>query len=685
MLPKVPYMQKRQEPQIVEYKGVNYRPDPKDGELASAVNMSSWRFPWFAPRRGRVLTRSMTQPHAAWAGDNLVQVNGTALLLDGQLLGRVAAGPKQFAPINSKLVIWPDRVYIDFAADPPSLKDIDAAVTAEQESTVTGNTITLSGSTVQDDYRTWASFWTTSDGELNQKFYSYDTAVFDPNTGTWATTGGYEWDAYRIARGTQDPDGLVGKYILLRGPGGMGQYWATPINAQTTYTLNGVTRIEEDYSATPSPDGLCLVVKSAEKVETIIPGKGLCESVFLYCKEINQSGASDLARIFGVGDAVKITAGEGGTGVVPDAFILIRGISGNVLTFDDGTFGPGTLKAPVTIARTAPDMEYICSSENRLWGVSNEEEGQVYDRATGKMVTVYNRVIHASSLGDPTNFNCFDGLSTDSYSLAVAEAGNFTGCIGYRGDVLFFKEDKIIRIAGDYPADYAMYVYDVPGASTGSHKSAVIIDDVLYYLSRDGVRAWSGSEDSLISYPLGEGPYLDGVAGTDGIRYFLSARDANDSWKLHVYDTLHRVWSMEDNTHAIDFINWKTALWDGDLQVLTSTGIWRLEADDSTEAVEWSAEFSPADERMHQRKNYRWVRLRMEIPAGSTVTLFVAFDEEDYQQMWTTTPAEDFRGTVNIPLPPNRCDRIRVKMTGAGDMTLRSIIRAYNVGSVSTR
>ena len=53
-----------------------------------------------------------------------------------------------------------------------------------------------------------------------------------------------------------------------------------------------------------------------------------------------------------------------------------------------------------------PDLDFICESENRLWGCSNE-----------------TRTIYASALGDPTNFFSYQGLSTDSYAVAVGSEG----------------------------------------------------------------------------------------------------------------------------------------------------------------------------------------------------------------------------------------------------------------------
>ncbi|MCQ4771898.1 hypothetical protein NE579_15845, partial [Intestinimonas massiliensis] len=99
----------------------------------------------------------------------------------------------------------------------------------------------------------------------------------------------------------------------------------------------------------------------------------------------------------------------------------IQSVAYYSITFQDVAFTSETATGGVMVRRKIPDLEYICESENRLWGCEGHN-------------------IHASALGDPTNFFTFAGVSTDSYSVAVGSDGDFTGCAAYSGDVLFFKE-----------------------------------------------------------------------------------------------------------------------------------------------------------------------------------------------------------------------------------------------------
>ena len=802
-LPKLPYTERRRDPQITEFKGVNYRDGIRDGELQYSLNMSSRRYPFLSPRRDRVTAREMEDPQAVWAGDKMVLVDGSDLIYDGNVIGTVAAGQKQFAAINSKLVIWPDKKYLDLNTG--TLKDLEASVSSKSGATTTftDSTVQLTGTKVasnQSQRLSWRYLPASGNTATEERYitvYAEEDVSF--SGGVWTLTGGTEYSVTQIYNMTDvQRAALVGKAVMISDG-------TTALNYRETIDNSNIPDTSKPYD-TNSTDGHFAVVKSVS-VSQYEGGQYnyfLNRNADIKFDVLKADGLTDLSALFSVGEAVTVKRTNSPYTVYAEKAV-IRGITGNTITFDSGTFsGSSTTTNAVTISRDVPDLDFICASENRLWGVSNSDEGRVWDRETQSWVTVHNRVIYASALGDPMSFYIYDGLSTDSYAVAVADAGDFTGCVGFSGDALFFKERKIYRIYGDYPASYTMYTYDVPGVAAGSHLSTGIINDTLYYLARDGVHAWSGGESTLVSYRLGPGPFSGGVAGVWGPRYYISMQDESDAWSLHVYDSLHNIWYREDAMQArgfaelggafylltgegldqvdtegtvtvvpstltytiystglltqSDLADWSASRYYGlsgltgirflipeksynylvnapqkyltisystndpgvvtvtaqeiipplydpewvttdraTAPALAGTGSTILTATKNTYTVEstdkvlnastfvdWRAVLADADETVHQRKNYRWLRLRMVIPAYSTVRVFVSFDNEPDQQMWETTPVEDFEGTVNIPLPPNRCDKIRVTLAGTGDMTLKSVIRAFNAGSVNT-
>ena len=266
-LPEIKRDIPKNQSEVLAMRGVNYSDQTQPGDLAEGQNLSARRYPYLATRRGREQRKKNATDYyagvtALTAWGKLVAVEGTNLLLDGQVVGTVTAGEKQFAVVNTKMVIWPDKVYLDMKTQ--TVKPLAAS---------------LSGS----------------------------GAVFTAST-------------------------------------------------------------------------------------------------------MKVTGWGDLTEKFSAGDGITISGCATEPGNNRD--VTIQAISADTITVSADTFQAAEeASTAITLERKVPEMDYICESENRLWGCSSAAQ-----------------VIYASSLGDPTNFNVFEGLSTDSYALAVGTEGSFTGC-----------------------------------------------------------------------------------------------------------------------------------------------------------------------------------------------------------------------------------------------------------------
>ena len=239
----------------------------------------------------------------------------------------------------------------------------------------------------------------------------------------------------------------------------------------------------------------------------------------------------DLTAYFSVGDCVQIS---GCTDVTANnKSIVIQNLTQAVMTVSDDAFIATTESGTINIERKIPDLDYICESENRLWGCSNAD-----------------RTIYASALGDPTNFYTYEGVSTDSYAVAVGSQGDFTGCCKLSSSVLFWKETILHKMLGSYPAEYSLHTYNIEGLRAGCHKSLQVINDVLFYVGLHGVFAFSGGTPSMISLNFGSKELTDAVGGNDGDTYFLCAKDGEES-HLYLYETTHNIWVLEDALNTL--------------------------------------------------------------------------------------------------------------------------------------
>ena len=162
-------------------------------------------------------------------------------------------------------------------------------------------------------------------------------------------------------------------------------------------------------------------------------------------------------------------------------------------------------------------MDFVTESENRLWACSSEKHE-----------------IYASKLGDPKNWYCYEGISTDSYAVTVGSDGDFTGACTYLGNILFFKEDTVHKIYGSQPSNFQVMSSSIRGVAKGSEKSLAIVNETLYYQSRNGIVAYAGSAPTKISEALGEEAYHSVHAGAIGNKYYASMCRGENEWHLFV-------------------------------------------------------------------------------------------------------------------------------------------------------
>ena len=210
-----------------------------------------------------------------------------------------------------------------------------------------------------------------------------------------------------------------------------------------------------------------------------------------------------------------------------------------------------TLATKIIFERLMPTMDFIIESENRLWGCRYGED------INGNVVNE----IYASKLGDFKNWNCFAGISTDSYVATVGTDGQFTGAVTHLGYPIFFKENCMHKVYGNYPANYQIQTTHCRGVQKNCSKSLAIVNEILYYKARSAVCVYDGSLPVEISSAFGDITYTNAVAGTVKNKYYISMMDNNGEYQLFVYDTKRGLWHKEDNTHVLDFCTYRGELY----------------------------------------------------------------------------------------------------------------------------
>ena len=381
--------------------------------------------------------------------------------------------------------------------------------------------------------------------------------------------------------------------------------------------------------------------------------------------------ATDIGSHFSVNDGVMISGIEdedlqdlNASMVIwakGDDYIVVKGIIDKVMTQDN----------PIVVTRQMPNMDFIIESGNRLWGCR-------YGIAVNGDIV---NEIYASKLGDFKNWNCFMGISTDSYAASVGTDGRFTGAVTHLGYPLFFKENYIHKVYGNYPANYQIQTTACRGVQNGCSKSLAIVNEVLYYKSRSAICAYDGSLPVEISAALGEEVYHDAVAGSIGNKYYISMADITDEYHLFVYDTVKGMWHREDDTQATDFCNCRGDLYyidyaDKCIKTVRGTGI------TETAPIKWDATTGIIGTDSPDKKYISRMDVRMSLEVGTKVAFYAEYDScGEWEHLFTMTGTK--LGSFAVPIRPQRCDHLRLKIIGNGDAKIYSICKTIEQGSDS--
>lgn len=317
-------------------------------------------------------------------------------------------------------------------------------------------------------------------------------------------------------------------------------------------------------------------------------------------------------------------------------------------------------QAQLSIRRTVPDMDFVCQCQNRLWGCFYGNNGRENLNE-----------LYACALGDFKNWHQYMGLSTDSWRASVGSDGVWTGAVNYLGSPVFFKEERLHTVGVSATGAHQISERVCRGVQKGSHKSLAVIDETLFYKSACEVCAYQGGFPQGISAALGEPRYYQATGCGFGKKYYISMRDAQMQWHLFVYDSEKGLWIREDGLRA-DFM----AQMDDELYCISGSSLYALQGTvgEKEKTVAWMAESGLLCCSEPDKKYISRLSLRAAMDSGSEMDVYIEYDSSG---IWESAGRLRLAstGTVELPLHLRRCDHIRLKLSGRGDIKLLSLSR----------
>lgn len=370
-------------------------------------------------------------------------------------------------------------------------------------------------------------------------------------------------------------------------------------------------------------------------------------------------GESDLDQIERL-NTTNIVYGRG------DDYIIVAGLLHRHLT----------LKNTLTVEMKIPDMDYICESNNRIWGC-------VYQEKDG---TVVNE-LRCCALGDFRNWSKFQGTAADSYTVTMGSDGVFTGAISHQGVPIFFKESYIHRVSGTVPANFTIITVQGRGVQDGSWKSLAVVNETLFYKSRNDVMAYEGAMPYAVSSKLGQEIHRNAVGGGYRDKYYLCMQDEALKWHTYVLDVTKGLWHQEGTERISHMANAGGDLVlaiqedsSGATRAAESTHLRTVSSKNTVEdAFEWMVTFGTLGFQSEQQKYLSRYNIRAQMSSGSHMKVEMQYDSDGKWVHMGTMKSVRLQ-TFLLPIIPRRCDHCQLRISGKGTINIYSVAREYETG-----
>lgn len=385
-----------------------------------------------------------------------------------------------------------------------------------------------------------------------------------------------------------------------------------------------------------------------------------------------------IGKAFSQYDGITITIPDG---LTADTAAQLKELNGSAIVYakdDDFIAVVGildeetTIEEHITVSRKMPVMDFVIENDNRLWGCryGQNNNGDVVNE------------LYACKLGDFRNWNCYMGISTDSYAVSLGSDGQFTGAITHAGYPIFFKENCMHKVYGQIPANFQVQTTACRGVQKGCSRSLAIVNEILYYKSQHAICAYDGSLPAEISYALGDVQYCNAVAGAHGNKYYVSMQNTTSGeWDFLVYDTAKGMWHKEDNLQAAQLCSCRDELYcslpDGKIITILGSG------EAYEENVAWMAQTGIINASLPERQYLQRISIRMILEPGSQVSILVQYDSCGEWENLGNMVGSNLR-SFTFPVRPRRCDHLRLRIEGLGKAMIFAITKTISGGSDKT-
>lgn len=513
-LPRLPNGFVKARTQTMQFLGVNLTENYQDGEMADSKNLSTLQYPTLSQRKGRAVLEGYSDNVTdlyEWGG-HLVVVDAGTLYVDGDAITSVNSERKQFAVVNSKLIVFPDKISVDLKNN--EYTKLDASVTVGSSigtTVITHNSITAP---IEQKIGDSSANYANTSGSVNWGpiFYTYGkdmTAVrecWDASTSTWDMSAlaslQKTWGFYSY------PCGYVSGAQQGWGNTFWGEIYIPEVYGLSSYKLvngdvrNGTVTLPD--TSEYNTDGVVGVFISGESGNYDGGGKNFSSfnnTALYYVTSSNM----EFKDVFNVGDMVDVTGTlyglldttYNGDDTTTSSKLKITGITettasqANALIFADNTFHIPYVAGYLSSDRVAGKYAFKVYGESEYYSFETDKKMPkgsyivIYSNGSTETIYIWNKEKHkmtASYTG--TKSSSQPSTSTYTYLSSFNKYVPETGRITIQRSIpnLDFICERDNRLWGVSNNDKTIYCsalgipwdfFDYNGLDTGAYAVAV--------------------------------------------------------------------------------------------------------------------------------------------------------------------------------------------------------------------
>ena len=702
------------------FKGLNEKPFAGDEEFKSMANMTSDEFPYLAPRkpylrRGISATCTDTLGLCVFA-DSVYSVQRTPILpytvqlyknfepLDTPVYLSSSYSKRQMVRFGAYIAIFPDNILFNTEDETITPMDYSQGISnayfymSDKEGRFFYG---LGNVTITDDIK-------TNDTALTQyitsrpntilpvpQCKSFETVVYDDNTTSTIYPACFissnKSRVEELANKTSYPVYLVTKttgntYTIEEYNADMSM-WTPTDNYLTWYletTYNASTFTDMDSAINEGDfvklNGLKQVSNPTRYIE--IEAKDTKDSFYKIIskyrersKVVKKSTKSSSESYSAIGLTFQENDGSFLNAIRDKG--LFKTYT-NFLPYLGFALSSNTICDRCDISKDVPDMDFVTVCQNRIWGCSTE-----------------NHEIYSCKTGDATNWYTYAGMANDSYAVTIADSDVFTGAITYNDSPHFFKENKVISIMGNKPKNFETQEYECNGVEIGAEDTLVQRNGYLYYKSKLGVERFNGNNSLNLTPNIDMSATKAFKAAVNDNKYYIGFNTyPYSNTAIYVYDIEKGMWHVEETVTDFNPFTLRNNIYSvfgaNNNRIIVSkltsnlkeeTNVFDEFTGSSYDTVEWFVESGEFNAQTMNVKYIERVEFEMLIEEGSRLSIYIAYNDiDEWTPVFKSTNAHT-KKVIKMPVRTKKCERLRYKIKGKGNVRIYSIQMQVEIGS----